>query len=51
MSAGKRHTLEPQKMDVTSVSEETGDHAVVDHVASSDEQVLGALGYKQEFKR
>ena len=29
----------------------TGDHAVIDHTADSDEEVLVALGYKQEFKR
>jgi hypothetical protein len=25
--------------------------AVIDHVADSDEEVLVALGYKQEFRR
>lgn len=36
---------------VTSVFNGTGDHALLDHVATRDEEVLVALGYKQEFKR
>ena len=36
---------------MTSVFTKTGGHAVLDHVADQDEEVLVALGYKQEFKR
>jgi len=36
---------------VTSVFTKKGEHAVLDHIADADEEVLVALGYKQEFKR
>lgn len=36
---------------MTSVFAKTGDHAVLDHAANEDEEILVALGYKQEFKR
>ena len=36
---------------VTSVFARRGDHAVLEEGATKDEQNLGALGYKQEFKR
>ncbi|KAL9616293.1 MAG: hypothetical protein Q9160_008833 [Pyrenula sp. 1 TL-2023] len=49
MSSAPR-ILDDQRVQVTSIFEKTGDHAIIDHVADSDEEVLGALGYKQEFK-
>ncbi|KAI9646362.1 hypothetical protein NHQ30_004352 [Ciborinia camelliae] len=36
---------------VTSIFQKTNDHAVIDHEADTDEEILGSLGYKQEFKR
>jgi hypothetical protein len=51
--AGERKVsvVDEGRLGVTSVFAKTGDHAVIDHVADSDEEVLVALGYKQEFKR
>ena len=43
--------VDESKLRVTSIFNKTGGHAVIDHVADSDEEVLVALGYKQEFKR
>ncbi|KAL9105231.1 MAG: hypothetical protein Q9227_009558 [Pyrenula ochraceoflavens] len=51
MSEDRRHTVDDRSLHVTSVFQKTGDHAVIDHVADSDEEILVALGYKQEFKR
>lgn len=51
MSSVQPRIVDEQKIQVTSIFEKTGDHAILDHVADSDEEVLGALGYKQEFKR
>lgn len=51
MASGTRHTVDEEGLHVTSVFAKTGDHAVLDHVAERDEEVLVALGYKQEFKR
>lgn len=51
MASGTRHTVDEEGLRVTSVFAKTGDHAVLDHVAERDEEVLVALGYKQEFKR
>lgn len=48
---GPRHTVDESKLGVTSVFQHTHEHAVIDHEADADEQVLVALGYKQEFKR
>lgn len=48
---GRRITVDEGKLHVTSVFQRTGDHAVLDHQADLDEEVLVALGYKQEFKR
>lgn len=39
------------KIHVTSVLAQQHEHAILDQDATSDEQTLGALGYKQEFKR
>lgn len=50
-SAERRHTIDEAQLKVTSVFTKRGDHAIVDHVADADEEVLLALGYKQEFKR
>jgi hypothetical protein len=48
---GRRHTVDESKLHVTSVLAQKGEHAVLDHFADADEEILGALGYKQEFKR
>lgn len=47
----KDTTPDDSKMHVTSVLAQQHDHAILDDDATSDEQTLGALGYKQEFKR
>ncbi|KAK4556951.1 hypothetical protein LTR86_005932 [Recurvomyces mirabilis] len=47
----ERHTVDESKLGVTSVFRQTQEHAVVDHDVDADEEVLVALGYKQEFKR
>jgi hypothetical protein len=52
MSAVRRTSVvDEARLRVTSVFTKTGDHAVVDHDVDADEEVLVALGYKQEFKR
>lgn len=51
MASERKHTVDEGELHVTSVFAKTGDHAVLDHVADRDEEVLVALGYKQEFKR
>ena len=52
VSGGRRHTVVDEKnLGVTSVFTKRGEHAVLDHTADRDEEVLVALGYKQEFKR
>jgi amino acid transporter len=51
MSSEANRTIDESKLHVTSIFHRTGGHAVIDHVADSDEEVLYALGYKQEFKR
>jgi hypothetical protein len=52
MAAERRvSVVDEARLRVTSVFAKTGDHAVIDHVADADEEVLVALGYKQEFKR
>ena len=51
MASSRRRTVDEGTLHVTSVFQKTGDHAVLDHVADADEEVLVALGYKQEFKR
>ena len=51
MATDRRHTVDESTLGVTSVFSKTRDHAVLDHVADQDEEVLTALGYKQEFKR
>lgn len=51
MSSLRERAVDERAMHVTSVFQKTGDHAVLDHEADSDEEVLLALGYKQEFKR
>ena len=48
---GRVSIVDEARLRVTSVFARTGDHAVIDHVADADEEVLVALGYKQEFKR
>ena len=49
--SSQQHIVDERTLHVTSVFQKTGDHAVLDHAADSDEEILVALGYKQEFKR
>ncbi|TGO22350.1 hypothetical protein BPAE_0171g00090 [Botrytis paeoniae] len=46
-----RNTVDKNTLHVTSIFQNTGDHAVIDHEVSTDEEILVSLGYKQEFKR
>lgn len=48
---GRKYTVDETALHVTSVFTKKGEHAVLDHTADADEEVLVALGYKQEFKR
>jgi hypothetical protein len=50
-AGGTHHQVHEERMQVTSVFTKRGEHAVLDHEADADEEVLVALGYKQEFKR
>ena len=51
-SGERRHTIvDENALGVTSVFTKLGEHAVLTHAADRDEEILGALGYKQEFKR
>lgn len=43
--------VDESRLNVTSVLTKSHEHAIVNDQASLDEQMLGALGYKQEFKR
>jgi hypothetical protein len=47
----RKHTVDESEMHVTSIFTKTGEHAVIDHNTDADEEVLVALGYKQEFRR
>lgn len=47
----EKHAIDETTLHVTSIFTKKGEHAVLDHDADADEQVLVALGYKQEFKR
>jgi hypothetical protein len=49
--SGRRIEVDETKLHVTSVFAKRGEHAVLDHIADADEEILVALGYKQEFKR
>lgn len=51
MASKHIRVLNEQEFHVTSIFKQTGDHAILDHDADQDEEVLLALGYKQEFKR
>lgn len=52
MATDQNRTIDEAKLHMTSVFQTTaGDHAIIDHVADSDEEILVALGYRQEFKR
>lgn len=51
MASDRRRTVDERALHVTSLFTKTGNHAVLDHTADADEEVLVALGYKQEFKR
>ncbi|KAF7957364.1 hypothetical protein EAE96_002949 [Botrytis aclada] len=46
-----KHTINENALHVTSIFQNTGDHAVTDHEVDTDEEILVSLGYKQEFKR
>lgn len=50
-ASARRHTVDERQLHVTSVFTKAGEHAVLDHEADADEQILVALGYRQEFKR
>jgi len=50
-ASGRRHEVDESQLHVTSVFAKTGEHAILDHEADEDEQILVSLGYKQEFKR
>jgi hypothetical protein len=43
--------VDEDKVGVTSVFKQRGEHALVQEGADQDEVTLVALGYKQEFKR
>jgi len=47
----RRYTVDKTALHITSVFTKKCEHAVLDHTADADEEVLVALGYKQEFKR
>ncbi|KAB8290052.1 hypothetical protein EYC80_010378 [Monilinia laxa] len=51
MALKNKHTVDESALHVTSIFQKTGDHAVIDHEADADEEILVSLGYKQEFKR
>lgn len=48
---GTHRQVHEERMGVTSVFTKRGEHAVVDHEVDADEEILIALGYRQEFKR
>ena len=50
-SARKGSIVDESTVGVTSVFTRHGSHAVLEEGAGADETTLGALGYKQEFKR
>lgn len=43
--------IDENAVGVTSIFAKRSDHAVLEEGANKDEMTLGALGYKQEFKR
>jgi hypothetical protein len=45
------NTIDESAVRVTSVFGQHGTHAMIEEGATRDERDLGALGYKQEFKR
>lgn len=47
----KESAVDEGKLHVTSVFQQKHEHALLSDNATIDEQTLGALGYKQEFKR
>ncbi|RFU35424.1 hypothetical protein B7463_g894, partial [Scytalidium lignicola] len=51
IAARGKYTIDEKELQVTSIFANKGEHAVLDHAADADEEVLVALGYKQEFKR
>ena len=54
MDPPRKHSvtvIDENAVGVTSVFANRGAHAVLEEGANQDEITLGALGYKQEFKR
>jgi len=51
MAGNQRRVINSEALRITSVLQGTGENAILDHAADSDEEVLVALGYKQEFRR
>lgn len=54
MAAGRKGSItvvDENVVGVTSVFAKSGEHAILEEGATADEVTLGALGYKQEFKR
>ena len=47
----KEVVVDEKEAKVTSLFSQRHEHAVIDENATLDERTLGALGYKQEFKR
>ncbi|KAF7915379.1 hypothetical protein EAE99_010152 [Botrytis elliptica] len=46
-----KHTVDENTLHITSIFQNTGDDAVINHLVDTDEEILVSLGYKQEFKR
>ncbi|KAI1617406.1 amino acid transporter-like protein [Exophiala viscosa] len=51
MAVPRKASITAADENVTSVLGRPGDHILIEEGATQDEMVLGALGYKQEFKR
>ena len=47
-TGGRRHIIHASSLGVTSVFTKSHEQVVVDHAVDADEEVLPALGYKQE---
>ncbi|KAF7916404.1 uncharacterized protein EAE98_010704 [Botrytis deweyae] len=46
-----KHTVDENTLHITSIFQNTGDDAVINHLVDTGEEILVSLGYKQEFKR
>ncbi|KAM3077222.1 hypothetical protein ACMFMF_005131 [Clarireedia jacksonii] len=51
MATHEKHAIDTSTLHITSILQRTGDDALIDHAADTDEEILVALGYRQEFKR